>query len=198
MEGGHLMRTGAYLLALLAWSVFGMGTLQAADLDREFLNKRWGAPLSEFQEHVQVGGSGKIAYYVNPKQAYTLFDTQVTNLVYGFYDEKFFAVYAGIEAIDSYSTIKRGIQHRFGAPKISMESRGALTTHSWMVGETRIKMKVSEASGAMKLSFYYMPLAGQANAEFQKEMDAEPPEPVFPLSPIRQKEAVELLELFSN
>ena len=81
------MRTGAYLLALLAWSVFGMGTLQAADLDREFLNKRWGAPLSEFQEHVQVGGSGKIAYYVNPKQAYTLFDTQVTNLVYGFYDE---------------------------------------------------------------------------------------------------------------
>jgi hypothetical protein len=198
MEGGHPMRTGAYLLALLAWSVFGMGTLPAADLDQEFLSKRWGAPLSDFPQFVHVGGSGKIAYYVNPMQAYTLFDTQVTNLVYGFYDEKFFAVYAGLEAIDTYSTIKRGILHRFGIPKISMEARGALTTHSWTVGETRIKMKYYETSGAMKLSFYYTPLAGRANAEMQREVDEEPPEPVFPLSPVRQKEALELLELFSN
>jgi len=191
------MRTGAYVLVFLTWSVWSVGALDAADLDKEFLNKPWGAPLSEFPEHVNVGGSGKITYYVNPKQAYTLFDIQVANLVYGFYDEKFFAVYAGLEAIDTYSTIKRRIQQRFGIPKISMESRGALTTHSWMAGDTRIKMKYSEASGAMKLSFYYMPLAGRANAEMQKEMDDEPPEPLFPLSQIRQKEAVELLELFS-
>ena len=192
------MKRGACLLVLLAWSVFGTATMQAADLDQEFLNKRWGAPLSEFPEHVRVGGSGQIAYYVNPKQAYTLFDTRVTNLVYGFYDEKFFAVYAGLEAIDTYSTIKRGIQQRFGIPKISMESRGALTTYSWTVGETRIKMKYYETSGAMKLSFYYTPLTGRANAELQREVDEEPPEPVFPLSPIRQKEAVQLLELFNN
>jgi hypothetical protein len=106
-------------------------------------------------------------------------------------------VYARLEAIDTYSGIKHRIQQRFGVPKISMESRGALTTHSWMVGGTRIKMKYSEASGAMKLSFYYMPIAARANAEMQKEMDEEPPEPLFPLSPFRQKEAVELLELFS-
>jgi len=192
------MRRGACLLMFLVWSVFAVETLPAADLDQEFLNKRWGAPLSEFPQFVHVGGSGKIAYYANPKQAYTLFDTEVTNLVYGFYDEKFFAVYASLEAIDTYSTIKRGIQQRFGIPKISMEARGALTTHSWRVGETRIKMKYSDASGAMKLSFYYTPIAGRANAEMQREMDEEPPEPVFPLSPIRQKEALELLELFSN
>lgn len=190
------MRTGACTLAILTWLVSG-GISLAADLDKEFLNKPWGAPLSEFAEHVNVGGSGKIAYYVNPKQAYTLFEAQVTNLVYGFYDEKFFAVYARLEAIDTYSGIKHRIQQRFGVPKISMESRGALTTHSWMVGDTRIKMKYSEASGAMKLSFYYMPIAARANAEMQKEMDEEPPEPLFPLSPFRQKEAVELLELFS-
>jgi len=190
------MKAGAYSLIVLTCLVIG-GVPQAADLNKEFLNKPWGAPLSEFSEHVSVGGSGKIAYYVNPKQAYTIFDTRVTNLVYGFYDEKFFAVYANLEAIDTYSAIKQRIQQRFGTPKISMESRGALTTHSWTTGDTRIKMKYSEASGAMKLSFYYMPLAGRANAELQKELDEEPPEPLFPLSPIRQREAVELLELFS-
>lgn len=190
------MRAGACTLAILTWLVCG-GVSLAADLDKEFLNKPWGAPLSEFAEHVNVGGSGKIAYYVNPKQAYTLFEAQVTNLVCGFYDEKFFAVFARLEAIDTYSGIKHRIQQRFGVPKISMESRGALTTHSWMVGDTRIKMKYSEASGAMKLSFYYMPIAARANAEMQKEMDEEPPEPLFPLSPFQQKDAVELLELFS-
>jgi hypothetical protein len=58
-------------------------------------------------------------------------------------------------------------------------------------------MKYSEDSGAMKLSFYYLPIAGRVNAELQKELDAEPPEPLFPLSKTRQKEAVELLDLFN-
>ena len=57
-------------------------------------------------------------------------------------------------------------------------------------------MKIFGAVGAMKLSFYYLPIAKLANAEIQKEMDDEPPEPRFPLSSTRQKEAVELLELF--
>jgi hypothetical protein len=185
-------------MAILMLPVLCGGQLQAADFDKEFLNKPWGAPRSEFPEHVNVGRSGKITYSINPKQAYTLFDTQVTNLVYGFFEDQFFAVYASLEAIDTYSAIKRHIQQRFGNPdKISMESRGALTTHSWVVGETRIKMKYSDDTGAMKLSFYYLPLAGRANAEMQKEMDEEPPEPLFPLSQIRQKEAVELLELFN-
>jgi hypothetical protein len=185
------------MLAVLALSVLCGRSLPAADLDKEFLNKPWGAPLAEFPEHVNVGGSGKIAYYVNPSLAYTLFDTQVTNLVYGFYDEKFFAVYANLDAIDTYSAIKHRIQQRLGLPKISMEARGGLTTHSWAVGETRIKMKYSEITGAMKLSFYFMPLASLANAAMQKDLDAEPPEPLFPLGPVRQKEAVELMELFS-
>lgn len=191
------MRAAVYPLLILACSLWCGGGLLAADLDKEFLNKRWGAPLSEFGDYVNVGGSGKIAYYVNPKQAYTLFDVAVASLVYGFYNEKFFAAYADLDAIDAYSAIKHRLQQRFGVPKISMESRGALTTHSWMAGDTRIKMKYSEASGAMKLSFYHMPLAGRANAEMQRDLDAEPPEPLFPLSKTRQKEAVELLELFS-
>lgn len=191
------MRAVTCTLAILALSVFCSSSLPAADLDKEFLKKRWGAPLSEFPEHVNVGGSGKIAYYVHPKQAYTLFDAQVAQLVYGFYDEKFFAVYADLEAIDTYSAIRHQLQQRYGLPKISMESRGALTTHSWAVGDTRIKMKYAEARGAMKLSFYYLPLAGQANAEMQRELDDDPPEPLFPLSQTRQKQAVELLDLFS-
>jgi hypothetical protein len=191
------MKTVAGAILALALSALCCGALQAADFAKEFLNKPWGAPLSEFPGYANVGGSGKIAYYVNPKQAYMLFGTQLSDLVYGFYDEKFFAVYAGLEAIDSYGAIKSQVQQKLGVPRISMEARGGLTTYSWKTGDTRIKMKHYGASGAMKLSFYHLPIANQVNAELQKELDDEPPEPLFPLSRTRQKEAVELLELFN-
>jgi len=191
------MRTVARAILALTLSALCCGALQAADFDKEFLNKPWGAPLSEFAGYANVGGSGKIAYYVNPKQGYTIFGTQLSGLVYGFYDEKFFAVYADLEAIDTYGAIKSQIQHKLGVPKISMESKGGLTTYSWKTGDTRIKMKHYGGSGAMKLSFYHLPIANRVNAELQKELDEEPPEPIFPLSKIRQKEAVELLELFN-
>jgi hypothetical protein len=186
--------------AVLAVMLFAMGCgdLPAADFEDEFLNKPWGAPLSEFQGYAHVGGSGKIAYYVNPNQAYSVFGTPLSEMVYGFYDEKFFAVYASLEAIDAYSAIKRQIQQKLGVPKISMEARGGLTTYSWKTGNTRIKLKHSDASGAMKLSFYHLPIASRVNAELQKDLDDEPPEPLFPLSKTRQKDAVELLELFKN
>lgn len=192
------MRTMARAVLVLMLSALCCGALPAADFEEEFLNKPWGAPLSEFQGYAHVGGSGKIAYYINPKQAYSVFGTPLSELVYGFYDEKFFAVYASLEAIDTYGAIKRQIQQKLGVPKISMESKGELTTYSWKTGDTRIKMKHYDASGAMKLSFYHLPIASRVNAELQKDLDDEPPEPLFPLSKTRQKDAVELLELFKN
>jgi hypothetical protein len=191
------MRTVALAILALTFSALCCGALQAADFEKEFLNKPWGAPLSEFPGYVNVGGSGKIAYYINPKQAYMISGVQLSDLVYGFYDEKFFAVYAALEAIDGYGAIKSQIQQKLGVPKISMESRGGLTTYSWKTGDTRIKMKYYGVSGAMKLSFYHLPIANRVNAEMQKDLDEEPPEPRFPLSKTRQKEAVELLELFN-
>ena len=193
------MKAGAPLIRILTLmlSVLCSGAGEASDLAKEFLQKPWGARLSEFPGYTNVGGSGKIAYYINPKQAYTIFNAQVSDLVYGFYEERFFAVYVSLEAIDTYSSIKREIQQKFGVPKISMESRGGLTTYSWKAGDTRIKMKYREAAGAMKLSFYYMPIVNQVNLALNKELEAEPPEPLFPLSQSRQKEAVELLDLFN-
>jgi hypothetical protein len=191
------MKAGPAVILILTLSIGCGGAAQATDVGKEFLHKAWGAPLAEFPGYSPVGGSGKIAYYVNPKQAYTIFGAQVSDLVYGFYEDRFFAAYVSLDAIDTYSTIKHQIQQKFGIPKISMETRGGLTTYSWKTDETRIKMKYVEASGAMKLSFYYLPIVNQVNLALQRELDAEPPEPLFPLSQARQKEAVELLDLFN-
>jgi hypothetical protein len=48
----------------------------------------------------------------------------------------------------------------------------------------------------MKLSFYYMPIAGRVNLEMRLEGE-ELPEPIFPLTGRRQREAIQQMELLS-
>jgi hypothetical protein len=174
--------------------VLGMllAPVRAAELESGFMDTKWSSPAKDLQGFTRVGGSGKIAYYVNPQQAYTFFGTEVPDsVVYGFYEDKFFAVFVNIEGIDVFSQIKSYIQHKYGVPnKTSRETRGDLTTYVWKLNQTQIKFKHHETSGKMKISFYYLPIANQVNAEMKKDQEDEPPEPVFPLSAVRQSEAM--------
>jgi hypothetical protein len=164
--------------------------VQAAELESGFMDTKWSTPAKDLKGFTKVGGREKIAYYVNPQRKYTFFGNEVTDhVVYGFYDDKFFAVYANIEGIDIFSQIKSYIQHKYGIPsKTSRETRGNLTTYIWRLKQTQIKFKHHETSGKMKISFYYMPIAKQADAEMIKNLEAEPPGG-FPLMPFGQSEA---------
>lgn len=181
---------------IMVAAVLGMllAPVQAAELESGFMDTKWATPAEDLKGFTRVGGSEKekIAYYVNPQRTYTIFGTTVPNdVVYGFYDDKFFAVYVDIEGIDVFSQIKSYIQHKYGVPsKTSRETRGDLTTYSWKLNQTQIKFKHHETSGKMKISFYYLPIASRFNAEMKQEEENEPPGPVFPLSAVRQSEAI--------
>jgi len=178
------------MVAAVLWML--LAPVQAAELESGFMDTKWSSSAKDLKGFTRVGGSGKIAYYINPQQAYTFFGTEVPDdVVYGFYDDKFFAVYVNIEGIDVFSQIKSYIQHKYGVPsKTSRETRGDLTTYVWKLNQTQIKFKHHETSGKMKMSFYYLPIANQVNAEMKKDQEDEPPEPVFPLSAVRQSEAM--------
>jgi hypothetical protein len=180
---------------IMVAAVLGMlfAPVQAADLDSGFMDTKWSTPARDLKGFTRVGGSEKIAYYVNPQRTYTFFGTEVPDdVVYGFYDDKFFAVYVNIEGIDVFSQIKSYIQHKYGVPnKTSRETRGDLTTYSWKLNQTQIKFKHHETSGKMKISFYYLPIANQAKMEMKQDLADEPPGPIFPLSARRQSEAIQ-------
>ena len=181
------------LKTIMVAAVLGMlfAPVQAAELDSGFRDTKWSTPAKDLKGFTKVGGSEKIAYYVNPERKYTFFGNEIPDdVVYGFYDDKFFAVYVNIEGIDIFSQIKSYIQRKYGMPsKTSRETRGDLTTYIWRLNQTQIKFKHHETSGKMKISFYYLPIAKQANAEIKKNLEAEPPGPVFPLSPFYQTES---------
>ena len=159
--------------------------VQAAEVDFGFLETKWSIATKDLKGFTKLGGSEKMAYYVNSQRRYTFFGHEVPNdVVFGFYNEKFFAVYVDIVGIDIFSQIKRYIQNKYGVPnKISRETKSDLTTYTWRLNQTQIKLKHYETSGKMKISFYYLPIAKQANAEIKKNLEAELPGPIFPLNP---------------
>ena len=179
---------------IMAAGILGVliAPVQAAELEFGFLETKWSTPAEDLKGFSQVGGSGKMAYYVNAQRKYTFFGNEVpNNVVFGFYDDKFFAVYVDIVGIDIFSQTKSYIQKKYGMPKkTSRETRGDLTTYIWRLKETQIKFKHYETSGKMKISFYYLPIAKQANAEIKKTLDAEAPEPtIYPLDPFYKSES---------
>jgi hypothetical protein len=170
-----------YTVKMIGVAVFlGMlfAPVQAAELESGFMDTKWSTPAKDLKGFTKVGGKEKIAYYVNPQRKYTFFGNEASDhVVYGFYEDKFFAVYANIEGIDIFSQIKSYIQHKYGVPdKTSRETRsdlptltsratrGDLTTYIWRLKNTQIKFKYHDTSG-------------------QKNLEAEPPGPFFPLSP---------------
>jgi hypothetical protein len=190
------MKLATTLLAVLTITCALAGA-EAAELDSGFMGTPWGAPASGLTGFTKVGEAGKIAYYIPSRQVYKIFDAEVPEVVYGFYEEKFFAVYVNLEGIDVFAQIKRYVQQKYGVPKISRETLGDLTTYSWKINSTRIKLKHYEKTGLLKMSFYYTPISSRASAEMKLEDEEGPPEPVFPLSPRRQRDAIEHLELLN-
>lgn len=182
---------GAAVVVLLC--VAGLGYAQG-DGGLKIAGKPWGSPLSDFEGFLPVGERGRISYFLQPGQAYRLLGVQPRELIYGFFDDRLFAVYAGLEGVDDFGTVRRQLQEKLGLPRISMQARGTLTVYSWTSGETRFKLKHYEESGVLKLALYHAELARQANEALQRDLDEEPPEPVFPLSPTRRRDAVDLLE----
>ena len=185
---------------IIVTAVLGMlfAPVQAAELESGFMDTKWSTPVKDLKGFTKVGGSERIAYYVNPQRKYVFFGNEIPDdVVYGFYDDKFFAVYVDIQGIDIFSQIKSYIQRKYGMPtKTSRltrsdlptltnrrETRGDLTTYIWRLKQAQIKFKHYETSGKMKISLYYLPIAKQANAEMKKNLEAEPPGPIFPLNP---------------
>jgi hypothetical protein len=182
------------LAALILWCV--AAPARANDLGIGFLGARWGSAAAEQKGLSQVGSIGRISFYIHPDRVYSIYGTEVPVVIYGYFDDKLFAVYVHMEGIDVFSQIRSYVQQKYGIPRITRESRGDLTTHSWKAGETRIKLKHYQTSGKLKISFYYLPLTGRANQEMDIEGE-EPHEPIFPLNARRQREAIQHMEFLS-
>ena len=170
--------------------IFSFGLSQASDLRQGFMGTNWQTDLSDVENFLKINEKDELSYYVNPTVKYVINDIQISQVIYGAYHNKFFAVYIGIDTFDVYSNLRRYITEKYGKSKMKIKINPDRTVHSWKQGDTKIKLKLNEETGDMKLGFYYSPLSTKVNAAQQDALQRETPR-----FKVDQERAVETLDL---
>lgn len=153
--------------------IFSFGLSQASDLREGFMGTRWQTDLTSLENFLKIKEKDELSYYVNPTVKYVINDIQIPQVIYGAYHHKFFAVYIDIDTFDMYNNLKRYITEKYGKPKTKIRINPDRTVHSWKQGDTKIKLKLNEQSGDMKLGFYYTPLSAKVNAAQEEALQKE-------------------------
>ncbi len=124
-------------IAALAAVAMLYAPAQALEIDFGFLDTKWSTPANDLKGFTRVGGKDKIAYYVSPERKFTFFGSEVPNeVVYGFYEDKFFAVYADVDGIDIFSQIKSYIQKKYGGAQKNQPRSPGQSDHLRLEAQT--------------------------------------------------------------
>ena len=174
------------------------GNPAAADLKDGFFDIAWGTHLSQIDGFRKISENLNVAYFVSDQRAYKIADIKISDVVYGSFENQFFAVYINIAAIDVFAQLRRYINHKYGLPKIKitkMQEADQQTVYQWNYEKTKIKLKIYENRDNMKMAFYYTPLSVQANESQMEAFQETHKKPIFPLDKTQMQQAVQLRDL---
>ena len=174
----------------LVFIFISIGVLHGADLQKGFLGTNWGAHISELTGFSKVSQKGDVSYYVNPQKSYSIFGVETANVTFGFFKDNFFAAYIAVESIEVFERAKNHITQKFGSPQTILKTQNRQTIFSWKQTETRIKLKLFEKEGKMKLAFYYTPLSGKVN-QTQRELFPQIPAQDFSIDSRSRQQAID-------
>ena len=167
---------GNIIKSIYVWFiiVLSIGTIHAEDLKDGFMGTKWETDLSGTTNFLKLNEKDDVSYYVNPTKAYVIKDIEIPQLIYGTYSNKFFAVFVDIGTYELFSKMKEYISEKYGSPKMTIKINPDRTIYSWQRHDSKIKLKLNEESGKMKLAFYYTPLSKKLNEERLEAYQARP------------------------
>lgn len=150
------------------------------DLRQGFLGTKWKSDISNLKGFIKISARGLVDYYRNPHKVFTLNEIYIPDVIYGFYESRFFAVYINIESPEAFGRIKDYMIAKYGDPRESFTLKNDLRVYNWMYQTIKMKLKLNEKIGSMKLAFYYLPLSQKVN-EAQEELIIEKTPKFFPI-----------------
>ena len=137
----------------------------AVDLEKGFSGIAWGTDIAETRNLIRVGSNADVEYYINPGVVHTIDEIKVSQVIYGFYNQRLFAAYATVENLVAFNRMKEQLQSEYGIPKIVYSDLGRPSIYRWKSGKVKIKLKVDSTETKMKAAFYYVPLSGRVNED---------------------------------
>ncbi len=173
--------------------LMSIGTVQAADLKEGFMDTKWQTDLNSLTNFLKVEEKDNVSYFVNPTVMHVIDDVKIPQVIYAAYENKFFAVYIEIDTFDVYNQMKHYITEKYGRPKMTMQINPDRTTYTWKYSPAKIKLKLNEETGKMKLAFYYTPLSTKVN-EARQEAYHEKTKPFLDVDKERAVQSLDLLK----
>jgi hypothetical protein len=167
----RLLKQLVFLSAILSITI---SVSHSADLKDGFLGIKWGTHISELEDLVKVAEKEDVSYAGFPKKSYTVFGIETTHVILGFYKDQFFATYIQVDSLQVFERVKNYITKKFGAPRKVLKVVEPQTIYRWKHEDIKIKLKLNEKDGKMKLSIYYAPLSAKANKMQQVYFPPEP------------------------
>jgi len=140
---------------------------------------KWGTKPDMVKGPTKVYQKGEILYLKKPDEKFILKDIDLGSVLYGFFENKFFAAYMRIRSIDDAEKLKAILNADYGPVRRQMRVKE--TVYIWDYHDIKIKLKERENDTVFKLSFYYKPLSGKLN---ENKMD-ENSETTMDLVPAR-------------
>lgn len=155
------MRTTSTLLTLL----IVLGTVAAGsaqDMVQGFSGIRWGTSIEDVRGLHETARSGDIHYYKRAEDFYSIAGVNLSELIYGFYQGQYFAVYMPLNSPEAFAKVKKHLDTVYGDARAQL--RLNQTIYIWDFLELKIKLKQYRDQPRSKLAFYYAPLSTKANA----------------------------------
>ncbi|MBT8349677.1 MAG: hypothetical protein KJO26_00345 [Deltaproteobacteria bacterium] len=176
---------------ILAAICLAIGVADAADLEAGFMGIQWGSPAAHQEGLTQLYNRKNVVYYSQPNVVHTIHEIPVPNVVYGFYEDQFFAVYIELESEDVFGEFREYLKSQYGNPDKSFSMKTSETVYKWKQGEVKIKLKTNEENYRMKLGFYYLPLSQKVNEEQMEKTQSRS----LQFSPLKKVEHPEIMPL---
>ncbi len=162
---------GGLILVLLL--VFRLSALHAADIKTGVHGMDWASPITDHDHLTRVRVAGPASYYVDRNMTYQTANQPVPGVVYGYFQDRFFAVYIKLRSQDQAYYLQKHFRTAYGPAKVSKGHAGDQTIYRWKNDDLKIKLKVNENTAEIKLGIYYRPLSSQLN---QMRVEELPPD----------------------
>ena len=169
-----------------------IGFAGAADLEAGFMGIKWASPAAHQEGLTMLYERENVIYYTQPNIVHTIHEIPVPNVVYGFYEDQFFAVYINLESEDVFGEFRNYLRSQYGNPEKSFSAKTGETVYKWKQDEVKIKLKTNEETYRMKLGFYYLPLSKKVNEEQMEKFHSRSLQ-FFPIKKGEKPEVVPLL-----
>ena len=138
---------------LVFWIVLlFISSAAAEELKDGMHGMRWGSSVDQYAHLTPVREAAPVTYYINSNMNFMVSNQPVPEVIYGFYEGQFFAVYIKLRSPDQFFNLTRHFTSKYGNPKEDHIVHIQQTVYRWKESDIKIKLKMTESTGNIKLA----------------------------------------------